>query len=101
MHFEDILAPLHRNEIVQRFGTALHKLFFEKAGRFSEDLNFVQIKAGPIGKTIDAIRECLDPWLGKPSWKQNQVEEAYEILFRDFLPKLAADPWKEFNNNSN
>jgi hypothetical protein len=25
--------------------------------------------------------------------KQYQVEEAYAILFRDFLPKLAGDPW--------
>lgn len=58
--------------LVFRGGTALHKLFFEKAGRFSEDLDFVQVKAEPIGKTVDAIRECLDPWLGNPSWKQNQ-----------------------------
>lgn len=64
--------PVIFENLVFRGGTALHKLFFERAGRFSEDLDFVQVKAGPIGKTIDAIRECLDPWLGKPSWKQNQ-----------------------------
>ncbi len=64
--------PLISGGLVFRGGTALHKLFFKRAGRFSEDLDFVQAKAEPIGKTIDAIRECLDPWLGKPSWKQNQ-----------------------------
>ncbi|MCW5590393.1 MAG: nucleotidyl transferase AbiEii/AbiGii toxin family protein [Legionellales bacterium] len=64
--------PLVSEGLIFRGGTALHKLFFEQAGRFSEDLDFVQAKAGPIGKTVDAIRECLDSWLGKPSWKQNQ-----------------------------
>ena len=28
--------------------------------------------AKPIGDTVSIIRECLDPWLGKPNWKQNQ-----------------------------
>lgn len=64
--------PLLRENLLFRGGTALHKLFFDRAGRFSEDLDFVQAKAEPIGKTVDAIRECLDHWLGKPSWKQNQ-----------------------------
>lgn len=32
----------------------------------------MQIQAKPIGGTVSIIRECLDPWLGKPSWKQNQ-----------------------------
>lgn len=64
--------PLISESLVFRGGTALHKLFFKRAGRFSEDLDFVQAKAEPIGKTITAIRGCLDHWLGKPSWKQNQ-----------------------------
>ena len=57
--------------IVFRGGTALHKLFFEKPGRYSEDLDFVQIRQEPIGKTVELIRRCLDPWLGAPNWKQN------------------------------
>ncbi len=64
--------PLISEGLVFRGGTALHKLFFERAGRFSEDLDFVQVKAEPIGETVTAIRDCLDHWLGKPSWKQNQ-----------------------------
>lgn len=64
--------PLISESLVFRGGTALHKLFFKRAGRFSEDLDFVQAKAEPIGETITAIRDCLDHWLGKPSWKQNQ-----------------------------
>ncbi|MCC2666595.1 MAG: hypothetical protein K0S63_511 [Gammaproteobacteria bacterium] len=64
--------PLISEDLVFRGGTALHKLFFDKAGRFSEDLDFVQTKAISIGRTINAIRECLDSWLGSPSWKQSQ-----------------------------
>jgi predicted nucleotidyltransferase component of viral defense system len=66
------LHPLIIERLVFRGGTALHKLFFDKAGRFSEDLDFVQARAEPIGETVNAIREALDPWLGTPSWKQNQ-----------------------------
>ena len=55
---------------VFRGGTALHKLFFEGPGRYSEDIDLVQRSPGPIGKLVDAIREVLDPWLGNPRWKQ-------------------------------
>ena len=65
-------VPTIREHVVFRGGTALHKLFFKHAGRFSEDLDFVQIKAEPIGPIIKAIRNCLDPWLGQPKRKQNQ-----------------------------
>jgi len=49
-----------------RGGTALHKLFLAPAARYSEDLDFVQVKAGPIGPMFSAIRSVLDPWLGTP-----------------------------------
>lgn len=64
--------PLVSKELAFRGGTALHKLFFEESGRFSEDLDFVQVTAQPIGEVINAVRDCLDEWLGKPSWKQNK-----------------------------
>ena len=37
--------PLISESLVFRGGTALHKLFFKMAGRFSEDLYFVQGKS--------------------------------------------------------
>ena len=55
-----------------RGGTALHKLFFYQPGRYSEDIDLVQIGAGPIGPILDAIRASLDPWLGEPKRKQSQ-----------------------------
>jgi len=74
--------PLISKNLVFRGGTALHKLFFKSAGRFSEDLDFVQAQAEPIGKTIDAIRECLDPWLGKPTWKQSEGRFTLNYKFK-------------------
>lgn len=57
---------------VFRGGTALHKLFFDPPGRYSEDIDLVQRHAGPIGPLVDAIRSVLDPWLGQPRWKAGQ-----------------------------
>lgn len=42
-----------------RGGTALHKLFFQSPGRYSEDLDFVQMKPGPIGSLLDELRSVL------------------------------------------
>ena len=64
--------PAVAEQAVFRGGTALHKLFFDPPGRYSEDIDLVQREAGPIGGLVDAIREALDPWLGKPKWKQGK-----------------------------
>lgn len=57
-------------EVALRGGTALHKLHFDPPGRYSEDIDLVQVNAGPIGPVMNAVRARLDPWLGKPQWKQ-------------------------------
>jgi predicted nucleotidyltransferase component of viral defense system len=55
-----------------RGGTALHKLVLNPAARYSEDLDFVQMRPEPIGSVLDSIRASLDPWLGEPR-RQNSV----------------------------
>jgi predicted nucleotidyltransferase component of viral defense system len=40
--------PALRETLAFRGGTALHKLFFDAPGRYSEDLDLVQVAAGPI-----------------------------------------------------
>lgn len=57
---------------VFRGGTALHRLFFDPPGRYSEDIDLVQRRAGPIGGLVNSIRAAIDPRLGEPSWKQGQ-----------------------------
>jgi len=53
------------SKLAFRGGTALYKLFLTPAARFSEDLDFVQIDAGPIGEVLDGIRAALS-FLGEP-----------------------------------
>ncbi|PKN45907.1 MAG: nucleotidyl transferase AbiEii/AbiGii toxin family protein [Deltaproteobacteria bacterium HGW-Deltaproteobacteria-17] len=79
------LVEIFQNETVSeqalfRGGTALHKLIFKNAGRYSEDIDLVQRVAGQIGPMIKAIRETLDPWLGNP--KRNQGQGRFTLLYR-------------------
>lgn len=61
--------PLIRESLVFRGGTALNKLFIQPPARYSEDIDFVQRNPEPIGKTINTIRDILQPWLGEPKRK--------------------------------
>jgi predicted nucleotidyltransferase component of viral defense system len=65
-------SPLAARSVAFRGGTALHKLFFERPGRYSEDIDLVQLAPGAIGAVLDAIRAALDPWLGEPKRKLGQ-----------------------------
>ncbi len=67
-------------QLAFRGGTALNKLFFEPAVRFSEDIDLVQIEAGPIGTVMNTIRDRLDGWLGAPSTKQGR--DRVSLLYR-------------------
>lgn len=59
-----------RENLAFRGGTALHKLFMSPQPRYSEDIDLVQVKAGPIKETYDRIRDVL-AFLGEPKVKQN------------------------------
>jgi predicted nucleotidyltransferase component of viral defense system len=63
-----------------RGGTALHKLFFNPPGRYSEDLDLVQVKAGPIGTVLERMRHHLDSWLGEPS--RAQSSDSVKLVYR-------------------
>lgn len=59
--------PLLNQSLAFRGGTALYKLFLKPPLRYSEDIDLVQIDAGPAGELMDALRAVLNPWLGKPN----------------------------------
>jgi predicted nucleotidyltransferase component of viral defense system len=63
--------PLLAENLAFRGGTALFKLHLSPA-RYSEDIDLVQMKSGPIGPVMDAIQEKLNPWLGIPKRKQSE-----------------------------
>jgi predicted nucleotidyltransferase component of viral defense system len=62
--------PFLTNELAFRGGTALHKLYFKVPRRYSEDIDIVQVNAGPIGPILDTIQKTLNPVLGEPRRKQ-------------------------------
>jgi predicted nucleotidyltransferase component of viral defense system len=68
-------------EVAFRGGTALHKLHFNPPSRYSEDIDLVQVNAGPIGPIMDAVRARLDPWLGKPQWKHGKGRATFFYRF--------------------
>lgn len=71
-----------------RGGTALYKLHLKPAARYSEDIDLVQIRAEPAGPMMDALRATLDPWLGRPQWKQSEgrVTFVYRFTSEDTPP---------------
>ena len=80
-----IIVTLFRDEVAGtalafRGGTALHRLHLAPPARYSDDIDLVQVDAGPIGPILKAIREVLDPWLGSPQWTQK--ESTVTLIYR-------------------
>ena len=73
--------PLLSKSLAFRGGTALYKLHIRPAARYSEDIDLVQIEAEPAGPVMEALREVLDPWLGKPNWKQGEGRVTFVYRF--------------------
>ena len=71
--------PLLNKALAFRGGTALHKLFFSRALRYSEDIDLVRTSTGPIKSIIDALRNRLDPLLGEPNTRQTQ--QSFKLLY--------------------
>jgi len=73
--------PLVAQGFAFRGGTALYKIHLKSPERYSEDIDLVQVEAGPIGPAMTAIHERLDPWLGKPKWKQSRGRVTFLYRF--------------------
>ena len=82
--------PVVAEQAVFRGGTALHKLFFDPPGRYSEDIDLVQRASGPIGTLVNEMRSALDPWLGTPKWKAGRgrftLYYRFETTFAPVVP---------------
>ncbi len=76
------------SQLAFRGGTALHKLFLTPASRYSEDIDLVQVEAGPIGPVMTVLRARLDPWLGKPGWKQSAGRVTFYYRFDSEIPPI-------------
>lgn len=84
--------------LIFRGGTALHKIYFDPAGRYSEDIDLVQRDAGPIGGLVTVIRNVLDHWLGSPSTKRGAGRFTLNYRFEtSFEPVINARLKVEIN----
>ncbi len=77
---ETFSHPVLADRLAFRGGTALYKLYLKPPARYSEDIDLVQRVVGPVGPIMDALHGVLDPWLGKPRWKQ--TESGVTFLYR-------------------
>ncbi len=73
--------PVLAERLAFRGGTALYKLHLQPPARYSEDIDLVQLVPGPVGSMMDAFHEVLDPWLGKPRWKQTEGRVTFVYRF--------------------
>ncbi|MGB8364798.1 MAG: nucleotidyl transferase AbiEii/AbiGii toxin family protein [Rhizomicrobium sp.] len=73
--------PVLKDALAFRGGTALYKLYLTPPARYSEDIDLVQMRAEPAGPMMEALRAVLDPWLGKPQWKQTEGRVTFTYRF--------------------
>ena len=88
--------PKLADSLAFRGGTALYKLHLKPA-RYSEDIDLVQVAAGPIGPIVTELRDTL-AWLGTPSWKQSEGRVTLNFKFTsEDAPPLALKLKVEIN----
>jgi predicted nucleotidyltransferase component of viral defense system len=73
--------PALHDALAFRGGTALYKLHLKPAARYSEDIDLVQTRAEAAGPMMEALRSVLDPWLGKPQYKQTEGRVTFNYRF--------------------
>lgn len=88
-----ILTEIFQSKMLQdrllfRGGTALHKLYFPKPLRYSEDLDFVQLQSESAGPIADEIRTLLLPWLGRP--QTDAGPDSFKMLYH-YTPESQPD----------
>ena len=73
--------PVLSKSLAFRGGTALYKLYLTPAARYSEDIDLVQVNAEAAGPVMEALRDTLEPWLGKAQWKQTEGRVTFNYRF--------------------
>lgn len=79
--------PFLAEHLAFRGGTALHKLYLQPQQRYSEDLDFVQIKAEPIGEVLNHLRSAL-AFLGKAKVEVGETMATMKFRFESEIPPM-------------
>ena len=77
-----------RENLAFRGGTALYKLHFPSAWRYSEDIDLVQIRSGSIGVILNEIRRLIDPLLGVPNRDLKEDSVVLNYRFSSEIPPV-------------
>ena len=80
--------PVLSGGLAFRGDKALHKLYLPPPGRYSEDIDLVQVEDGPIGDIMKALRPRLDHWLGSPKTKQSEGRMTMIYRFDSETPPI-------------
>ena len=81
-------SPFLKEQLAFRGGTALHKIFLKPQVRYSEDIDLVQIKPGPIKPILQEIRKQLDFLGTKRNIKQNENMNTVTYRFESEIPPI-------------
>lgn len=92
-----------REHLAFRGGTALHKLYLSPAPRYSEDIDLVQIKAGPIKPIMERLTEVITFF--EEDRKIQNKGHGIKVLYRfsseyegiRMRLKLEINCWEHFN----
>jgi predicted nucleotidyltransferase component of viral defense system len=85
--YEIYSHPFLQDQIIFRGGTCLNKLFWKNPTRYSEDLDFVQIKAGPVGPIVDSLNMVAKNIFDKNPAKKTITRNSLK-LFYEFTPEM-------------
>ena len=72
-------------QLAFRGGTALHKIYLLPQARYSEDIDLVQIHAGPIKPIVQRLQERLS-FLGMASVDQTGINTTLKYRFSSEIP---------------
>lgn len=73
-----LFLPNHSPSVAAQRSTSC---ISKPAARYSEDIDLVQINAEPAGPIMSALRDVLDPRLGRPQWKQSEGRITFVYRF--------------------
>jgi len=76
-----------KEDLALRGGTAIHKLFLSQQARYSEDIDLVRRRTGPIKETIDRLQEQLN-FLGKSRVCQKEMNTVITYQFESEIPPV-------------
>lgn len=86
--FEIYSHPTLKDQIIFRGGTCLNKIYWKTPTRYSEDLDFVQIKSGPVGPIIDSLKEVSKSIFDKGLIKKEITKRSLK-MFYEFTPEMS------------